>query len=76
MIGNEEDFTACLGFEVEENDTNLKEFNLDGHYKMIANVTKVYPNFKAIVTTLRTVKTATVNDWSAFAGLMVKFITA
>lgn len=65
MIGNEEDFTACLGFEVEGNDENLKELNLEGYYKMIENVTKVYPNFKAIATTLRTVKTATVNDWSA-----------
>lgn len=65
MIGNEEDFTACLGFEVEGNDANLKELNLDGYYKMIQNVTEAYPNFKAIATTLRTVKTATCNDWSA-----------
>lgn len=65
MIGNEEDFTACLGFEIEGNDSNLKELNIDGYYKMIENVTKVYPNFKVVATTLRTVKTATVNDWSA-----------
>ena len=45
MIGNEEDFTACLGFEIEGNDESLKELNLDGY--------------------LRTVKTATVNDWGA-----------
>ncbi|MBP3441895.1 MAG: sugar kinase [Clostridia bacterium] len=65
MIGNEEDFTACLGLEVEGNDENLKELNLDGYFKMIENAVKVYPNFKVIATTLRTVKTATVNDWSA-----------
>ncbi len=65
MIGNEEDFTACLGFEIEGNDENLKELNLDGYVKMLGNVCKVYPNFKVIATTLRTVKTATVNDWSA-----------
>ena len=65
MIGNEEDFTACLGFEVPGNDENLKSLNLDGYYKMLEEVVKVYPNFKAIGTTLRTVKTATVNDWSA-----------
>ena len=34
MIGNEEDFTACLGFEVEGNDANLKELNLDGYKKL------------------------------------------
>jgi len=65
MIGNEEDFTACLGFEIEGNDSNLKELNLEGYRKMIAEAAKVYPNFKVVATTLRTVKTATVNDWSA-----------
>ncbi len=65
MIGNEEDFTACLGFEVEGNDENLKELNLDGYKKMINTAAKTYPNFKVVATTLRTVKTATVNDWSA-----------
>ena len=65
MIGNEEDFTASLGFEVEGNDADLKELNMDGYFKMIETVTKAYPNFKVIATTLRTVKTATVNDWKA-----------
>lgn len=65
MIGNEEDFTAALGFEVEGNDAELKSLNMDGYYKMIEKVTQAYPNFKVIATTLRTVKTATVNDWKA-----------
>ncbi|MCR4951336.1 MAG: sugar kinase [Solobacterium sp.] len=65
MIGNEEDFTACLGFEVEGNDANLKELNLDGYRKMLNEAVKTYPNWKAVATTLRTVKTATVNDWKA-----------
>ena len=65
MIGNEEDFTACLGFEIEGNDANLKSLNLDGYKKMINKAAETYPNFKAVATTLRTVKTATVNDWSA-----------
>ncbi len=65
MIGNEEDFTACLGFEVEGNDASLKSLDLEGYEKMLAEVVKVYTNFKVIATTLRTVKTATVNDWSA-----------
>lgn len=65
MIGNEEDFTACLGLEVEGNDENLKELSIDGYSKMIENAVKIYPNFKVVATTLRSVKTATVNDWSA-----------
>ena len=32
---------------------------------MIAEAARQYPNFKAIATTLRTVKTATINDWKA-----------
>ena len=65
MIGNEEDFTACLGFEVEGNDEGLKKLNIDGYRKMIDEAARTYPNFKVVATTLRTVKTATVNDWSA-----------
>ena len=65
MIGNEEDFTACLGFEVEGNDANLKTLNIEGYKKMINKAAETYPNFKVVATTLRTVKTATVNDWSA-----------
>ncbi len=65
MIGNEEDFTACLGLKVEGNDESLKELNLDGYKKMIVEASKQYPNFKVIATTLREVKTATINDWSA-----------
>jgi len=65
MIGNEEDFTACLGFEIEGNDENLKDLNIDGYKKMIEKAVEKYPNFKVVATTLREVKTATVNDWSA-----------
>lgn len=65
MIGNEEDFTACLGFEIEGNDESLKELNIEGYKKMINEAVRTYPNFKAVATTLREVKTATVNDWSA-----------
>lgn len=65
MIGNEEDFTASLGFKVKGNEENLKELNIDGYEKMINNVVKTYPNLKIVATTLRTVKTATRNDWSA-----------
>ena len=35
MIGNEEDFTACLGLEVPGNDSGLRKLNLDGYKEMI-----------------------------------------
>lgn len=76
MIGNEEDFTACLGFEVDGNDENLKTLNLDGYRSMIGRVVQQYPNFKVVATTLRTVKTATVNDWSAICWAGGEFFKA
>lgn len=65
MIGNEEDFTACLGLEVKGNDSDFKQLNPDGYRDMISRAAKIYPNFKVVATTLRTVQTATVNDWRA-----------
>ncbi len=65
MIGNEEDFTACLGFEVEGVDENISEIDVGAFEKMITRAVDEFPNFKVTATTLRGVKTATVNDWSA-----------
>jgi len=65
MIGNEEDFTACLGLEIEGNTENLTDLHLEGYKKMMNVAIKEFPNFKVIASTLRTVKTATINDWSA-----------
>lgn len=65
MIGNEEDFIACLGFEIEDADESLSELNIDGYKNMITAASAAYPNFQVIGTTLRTVRTATVNSWSA-----------
>ena len=65
MIGNEEDFTACLGFEVEGADENLTDLDVGSFQQMIAQAVSEFPNFKATATTLRGVQTATVNDWGA-----------
>ncbi|ORC36872.1 sugar kinase [Marispirochaeta aestuarii] len=65
MIGNEEDFTASLGFEVEGADENLTVLPIEGYKKMIETAIKTYPNFKVVATTLRTVHSASVNDWGA-----------
>jgi 2-dehydro-3-deoxygluconokinase len=65
MLGNEEDFTACLGFQVQGVDKNLSDLKVDSFKKMIRQVVQSYSNFKVVATTLRTVKTASINDWSA-----------
>ncbi len=73
MIGNEEDFTACLGFHVEGADENLLHIDVTAFKKMIETAVKRFPNFKATATTLRAAKTATINDWEAIAWHDGKF---
>ena len=65
MLGNEEDFTAALGFEVEGLDANLSRLDPENFRRMIERVVTAYPNLKAVATTLRNAKTATINDWGA-----------
>ena len=65
MIGNEEDFTASLGFEVPGVDHSLSAIETDAFKVMIDTAVGQFPNFKVAATTLRRVITATRNDWSA-----------
>ncbi len=65
MIGNEEDFTAALGFEVDGIDEHLSNLDPANFGKMIEAAVSAYPNFKVVATTLRNAKTASINDWSA-----------
>lgn len=67
MIGNEEDFTASLGFEVEGADENLAHLEVESFKRMIEKASAQYENFQVIGTTLRSVKSASVNDWGAIA---------
>jgi 2-dehydro-3-deoxygluconokinase len=65
MLGNEEDFTAALGFEVEGLDENLSKLDPENFRRMIEKVVAKYPNMKVVGTTLRNAKTASINDWGA-----------
>lgn len=70
MIGNEEDFTAALGFEVEGLDEHHSKLDVANFQRMIEKAVAEFPNFKIVATTLRNAKTATINDWGAvcYAG--------
>jgi 2-dehydro-3-deoxygluconokinase len=65
MLGNEEDFTAALGFPVAGLDEHHSKLEASGFKKMIDAVVKEYPSLAVIATTLRHAKTATANDWGA-----------
>ncbi len=67
MLGNEEDFSAALGFEVEGVDEQLSELDPANFKKMIKRVVGAYPNLKVVATTLRNATTASRNDWGAGA---------
>jgi len=67
MLGNEEDFTAALGFAVEGLDENLSALDPGAFRKMIEQAVKAFPNFAAVATTLRNARTATINDWGRCA---------
>jgi len=76
MLGNEEDFTACLGFEVKGVDAILSNLDTANFRRMIELAVATYPNFKVVATTLRKVHSATVNDWGAICYCQGEFYEA
>ncbi len=70
MLGNEEDFTACLGLAVEGVDEHHSKLDVANFRRMIERAVAEFPNFKIVATTLRNARTATLNDWGAvcYAG--------
>ena len=71
LFGNEEDFSAALGFAVEGTDPGLEDLPTAGFRRMIEKVTDAFPNITAVATTLRTARSASTNGWGAicsFAG--------
>jgi 2-dehydro-3-deoxygluconokinase len=73
MLGNEEDFTTCLGLEVKGADEHHSRISVTAFKDMISEAVKAYPNFKVVATTLRAVRTATRNDWGAICWAGGKF---
>jgi len=65
MLGNEEDFTAALGFKVEGVDEHYTKLDARAYQPMIDAVMREYPNLSAVATTLRVATSASVNDWGA-----------
>jgi 2-dehydro-3-deoxygluconokinase len=76
MVGNEEDFTAALGFDVKGLDPNLSALDPANFGRMIEEVVKTYPNLRAVATTLRVATTATRNDWGAVCWMDGEFFQA
>jgi 2-dehydro-3-deoxygluconokinase len=73
LIGNEEDFQKVLGYGVEGVDIEKGELDTSAFKTMVNKVVKDFPNISVVGTTLRGVKTATINDWSAIMWSDGKF---
>jgi 2-dehydro-3-deoxygluconokinase len=67
LFGNEEDFTAALGYEVEGVDAAHSRLDPESFQRMIEKVKRDFPGLSVVATTLRNAKTATRNDWGAVA---------
>lgn len=75
MLGNEEDFSAALGYDVPGMDEHLSQLDPEGFKQMIRKVTRDFP-FRIVATTLRRATTATRNDWGAICHADGEFYEA
>jgi 2-dehydro-3-deoxygluconokinase len=67
LVGNEEDFTAALGFAVAGLKEDHSELEQAGFREMLRKVAQEFPSLAIVATTLRYARTATRNDWGALA---------
>ncbi len=73
LIGNEEDFQKVLGYDVEDVDVEKGEIDATAFKQMVNKVVTDFPNINIVGTTLRGVKSAGINDWSAIMWTEGKF---
>jgi 2-dehydro-3-deoxygluconokinase len=73
LFGNEEDFSAALGFHVEGVDEKFGDLPTASFRKMIGAVVEAFPNISTVATTLRTAHSATQNGWGAICYHQGKF---
>jgi 2-dehydro-3-deoxygluconokinase len=75
MLGNEEDFSAALGYDVLGVGDEFSNLASENFQAMIAVVLKDFP-FQVVATTLRKATSATRNDWGAICYCDGKFYEA
>src|SRR5581483_10379865 len=65
LFGNEEDFSAGFGYQLDGVDDNLLELEIATYERLLGRVLDDHPQLALVASTLRQARTATVNDWSA-----------
>ncbi|MBV8050438.1 MAG: sugar kinase [Acidobacteriaceae bacterium] len=76
VVGNEEDFTAALGFAVAGLDEHHSRLDPSSFRAMIEKVATEFPRLAGIAVTLRHARSATINDWSAICFYDGRFYQA
>ncbi len=74
LLGNEEDFSAALGYTLEGVDESHTDLDVAAYERLHRDVLAGYPNLALVATSLREAHTATVNDWSAVASARDAFV--
>jgi len=67
LIGNEEDFHVALGLDIPGIEAGFRTLEVEGYSKMVEEAARQFPRLKVIAVTLRTVNSASNNDWTAMA---------
>jgi 2-dehydro-3-deoxygluconokinase len=65
LFGNEEDFSASLGFELDAGAKDFSELDVESFRRMVGRVQQTFPNLALVATTLREAHSASVNGWGA-----------
>jgi 2-dehydro-3-deoxygluconokinase len=68
LFGNEEDFSAALGFELDAGAKDFSTLDVDSFRRMVARVQQTFPNLALVATTLREAKSASANGWGALCA--------
>jgi 2-dehydro-3-deoxygluconokinase len=76
VFGNEEDFSAGLGYEVENFDDNLLDLDISTYERLLQRVVEDHPRLALVASTLRQARTATINDWTAVCRTREAFFAA
>jgi 2-dehydro-3-deoxygluconokinase len=64
LIGNEEDFHSSLGLKIDNDAGDYSLLNVEKYKETMEEASRMFPNLSIVASTLRTVKSASRNDWS------------
>jgi 2-dehydro-3-deoxygluconokinase len=73
LLGNEEDYSAALGYELEGVGADLLELDPAVYEVLLENVIADHPQVTLAAATLRQARTASVNDWGGVCRTRTTF---